>query len=243
MRGVVRLLLLLGLVLAGSSVSTVAASAAVAPGVTQVNSGPPAVTSATTATFTFSTTQLGASYECKLLVPGVTDPGPDAGWETCGPAAASQLVTPAQGSKTYSGLVTGAYAFSVRATTPSDSSSPPVTSNTATATWTVAVGPVTQITSEPLDRIGARRTGAPRPTWTFSSDQDGVTFQCSFTPKGADPAFKPCGTRLSRSGSYVGSPTAPGPTSSRSGRPRSSPVSPRRPRPRSCAASAPPSAR
>lgn len=83
---------------------------------TSITSGPTGTTSATTAAFTFTATEPGATFECRL----------DAGaWSAC------------TSPKTYVGLPDGAHTFAVRATDTASNTDP----TPATRTWTVDTRP------------------------------------------------------------------------------------------------------
>jgi hypothetical protein len=80
---------------------------------TTITSAPPTLTSSTSATFTFSSSEPGSTFECRRNL-----------------AAFTLCTSP----KTYSALGDGTHTFEVRATDPSDN----VDLTPATATWTVA---------------------------------------------------------------------------------------------------------
>jgi hypothetical protein len=81
------------------------------------------------------------------------------------------------GQVTYTGLANGPHRFDVIATT----SGPDVVSGSETRNWTVAVAPVATITSQPPNP-----SESPEATFTFTSDQQGSTFECALD--GATPA-------------------------------------------------------
>jgi predicted phage tail protein len=83
------------------------------PPETTITSGPTGATSSTSATFTFSASQAGSTFECRRNLAAFV-------------ACASPM--------TYSFLADGTHTFEVRATDPSDNVDP----TPATATWTVA---------------------------------------------------------------------------------------------------------
>jgi hypothetical protein len=83
---------------------------------TSITSGPSGTTSATTASFSFASTESGSAFECKL---------DGAAWISC--------ATP----KTYSGLGDGGHQFSVRATDASNNLDP----TPASRGWTVSMPP------------------------------------------------------------------------------------------------------
>jgi hypothetical protein len=86
---------------------------------TLIDSGPSGETNSTAATFGFSATEAGTSFECKL------DGGP---WESC------------TSGKTYSSLATGSHTFYVRGTDQVGN----VEASEASRTWTITVPPITQ---------------------------------------------------------------------------------------------------
>jgi M6 family metalloprotease-like protein len=125
---------------------------------TAITAGPDSLTNATTASFSFTSTESGTSFECRI----------DSGsWGSCS--------TPAS----FSGLADGLHTFSVRArdylgaidTTP------------ASVTWTIdTIPPETAMSSGPVSPTTA--TGA---SFAFSSADPGATFTCrldagSWTP-------------------------------------------------------------
>jgi hypothetical protein len=120
-----------------------------APGTTIV-SGPADPTNQIGATFTFSSTEAGSSFECSL------DGAPFTGCTS---------------PKGYSGLAEGSHNFQVRATDPAGNTD----GSPATYSWTVDLtAPGTTIASGPADP--ANQTGA---TFSFSSSEAGSSFACS----------------------------------------------------------------
>ena len=87
---------------------------------TTITSAPPSLTSSTSATFTFSSSEPGSTFECRRDLDAFS-------------ACASPV--------TYSALANGTYTFEVRATDPSDN----VDATPATATWTVATNSVADL--------------------------------------------------------------------------------------------------
>ncbi|HEX6698021.1 MAG TPA: Ig-like domain-containing protein [Solirubrobacteraceae bacterium] len=83
---------------------------------TTISSGQTGTTSATTASFTFTSSESGSTFECKLDA---------AAWATC------------TSPKAYSGLTSGSHTFSVRATDAAGNTD----STPATQTWTIQSAP------------------------------------------------------------------------------------------------------
>ncbi|MGZ4688700.1 MAG: hypothetical protein ACXV8R_02520 [Acidimicrobiia bacterium] len=113
-----------------------------------ITSGPSGTVASSSATFTFSDTQAGATFQCKL----------DAG-------SFASCTSP----KAYTGLVDGSHTFQVTAkATGKDTSAP------ASRTWTINTTPPTPtITSGPSGTVASSSA-----TFTFSDTQAGATFQC-----------------------------------------------------------------
>ena len=116
---------------------------------TTIDSGPSGPTSDATPTFAFSASQAGSSFECRV----------DGGaWGSCS--------TP----ETTGSLTDGAHTFEARATDPAGN----VDSTPASRSFTVdTAAPQTTIDSGPSDP-----TADATPTFAFSSDQPGSTFEC-----------------------------------------------------------------
>ena len=101
------------------------------PPQTAISAGPPASTTATTASFTFSSSESGSTFGCKL----------DGGaWVACNGSP-----------KTYSSLKPGSHQFSVRATDPAGN----VDTTPATRSWTITSTP------RPLTPLHLRPRSAP----------------------------------------------------------------------------------
>ena len=113
---------------------------------TVIDSGPSALTKATTATFAFHSTQTPATFQCAL----------DGG-------AAASCVSPA----TYNGLADGSHTFSVQATSSSGTDPTP-----ATATWKVDT---TAPTTPAGLTATAPTSSAVNLSWTASTDSNGVS--------------------------------------------------------------------
>jgi hypothetical protein len=117
---------------------------------TTIDSGPSGTVNSAAASFEFSSTKNGSTFECKL------DNGSFA-------ACASP--------QNYAGLSDGPHTFSVRATDAAGN----VDGTPATRTWSVDTGPPnTTIDSKP-----ASLTNSTSATFGFSSDESGSTFECS----------------------------------------------------------------
>ncbi len=144
-----------GVIATGGRLNLHAAVAAAAPGdttappVPSIDSGPTGTVASAGATFTFSDTEAGVSFECRL----------DAG-------AFAACTSP----RTLTGLSEGAHSFEVVA---KDSSGN--TSGSSTRAWSVdtTAPPVPSIDSGPTGTV--KSTGA---TFGFSDSEGGVTFQC-----------------------------------------------------------------
>jgi DNA-directed RNA polymerase specialized sigma24 family protein len=119
------------------------------PPKTTITAGPSGPTSSTAATFQFSSDGIGATFKCRL----------DGGtWAACA------------AGKTYSSLSQGKHTFLVRAKAASGTVDP----SPAKRTWKVdTIAPDTTITSGPK-----LSTGSSSASFTFSSSESGVTFEC-----------------------------------------------------------------
>jgi hypothetical protein len=123
---------------------------------TTISSGPSGSTTATSATFAFTSTESGSNFECKL----------DSG-------AFAACTSP----KSYSSLAAGAHTFSVRATDAAGNTD----QSPAAATWTVTAqqppddnsAPDTTITSGP-----SGPTNDATPTFAFNAGEADATFAC-----------------------------------------------------------------
>jgi hypothetical protein len=122
---------------------------------TQVDSGPSGTTTATDATFTFSSSEPGSSFECRL------DGG--AWWACASPT-------------TYSDLPLGQHAFEVRATDPAENTD----ATPATQVFTVVAEPDPD-TTPPDTSIAygpTETTTAADAELSFSSPEPDATFEC-----------------------------------------------------------------
>jgi hypothetical protein len=150
---------------------TVTAAADTTAPDTTITGGPPASTTETTATTSFTSTESGSTFQCRL------DGG---GWSSCASPEGD------------SGLAAGAHTFDVRATDIAGN----VDETPATRSWTVAApapappappaadttadttAPNTTITSAP-----PIVTNSPSAAFTFTATETGSTFNCSIDGK------------------------------------------------------------
>ncbi len=109
---------------------------------TQITLDPPASTTSTTATFSFTASKPGSTFECRIDV---------AAWTAC------------SSPQTYTGLALGAHAFAVRATDPAGTVDP----TPASAAWTVTPTPPP---GRPAQH-GTPRPATLRPTLTAKFTQ------------------------------------------------------------------------
>jgi len=134
------------------------------PPETTIVSGPEGTVASGSATFSFSSSEGGSSFECRL------DGG---GWAAC----TSPLA--------YSGLGAGDHTFEVAAVDAAGNRDP----TPAGRTWTVASTqepPETAILSGPS---GVSRTSLP--VFTFASDREGAAFECSLDGAPFEPCASP----------------------------------------------------
>ena len=128
---------------------------------TTIDTGTSGPISTTSASFTFSSDEVGATFECKLDGPGATT----GTFESC------------TSPKNYTSLADGDYSFSVRAV--DNIGNPDASPDTRTFTVDTAA-PETTIESGPS---GA--TNDNDPVYTFSSDEDpNATFECKLDGPG-----------------------------------------------------------
>jgi hypothetical protein len=134
---------------------------------TVIDSGPSGATNNASPSFTFSSSEGGSTFECKLDGPGATT------------GSYASCTSP----KSYSGLADGAYTFSVRAT---DSSSN-TDASPATRSFTLdATAPQTSIDAGP-----SGTTSASYAEFDFSSNDGGATFQCNLDSVGWNACTSP----------------------------------------------------
>jgi hypothetical protein len=120
------------------------------PPETSISSGPTSPTNQTSATFAFTATETGSTFECRL----------DGG-----------AFAPCSSPDSYSGLVAGAHTFQVRAIDPAGNVDP----TPASYAWTIDLAaPETTISSGP-----ASPTNQTSATFAFTATETGSTFQCS----------------------------------------------------------------
>jgi hypothetical protein len=129
---------------------------------TTIGSGPPTPTNQTSATFTFSASEPGSSFECSLD---------------------GALFTVCTSPQSYTGLSAGSHTFRVRATDPGGNSD----ASPAAYSWTVdQAAPETTITAGPADPSSATGAG-----FSFASSEAGSTFQCSLDGAAFAPCTSP----------------------------------------------------
>ncbi len=121
---------------------------------TSISSGPSGTVATGSASFGFTSSEAGSTFECRL----------DAGaWGSC------------TSPKAYSGLANASHTFSVRATDASGNAD----LTPATRTWTVNVPPPD--TTPPNTTINSGPSGtstSASASFTFTSSESGSTFQC-----------------------------------------------------------------
>jgi plastocyanin len=126
------------------------AEADTTPPDTSISTGPSGSVNSTSASFSFSSSEAGSTFECALDT-----------------AAFAVCTSP----KTYSALANGPHTFEVRATDAAGNVDP----SSARRAWTIdTVPPDTTITSGPSGTVGS--TSA---TFNFSSNETGASFQCA----------------------------------------------------------------
>ncbi|MGH2763817.1 MAG: putative Ig domain-containing protein, partial [Thermoleophilaceae bacterium] len=132
------------------------------PPETTITSGPSGTTSSTEASFSFTSSEAGSTFECRLD---------------------GDAFAPCTSPQAYSGLAPGTHDFEVRATDPSGVVDP----TPAARGWTVdSVPPDTPIMDGP-PALGEDRT----PTFTFSSTESGSRFECSLDGDPFAPCSSP----------------------------------------------------
>ncbi|MTV24709.1 hypothetical protein FTX61_04640 [Nitriliruptoraceae bacterium ZYF776] len=127
-----------------------------------VTSGPPVLTSATSATFAFTASPAGSSFRCRL---------DQAAWQSC------------TSPFTVTGLADGPHTFRVQASASGGGGD----SEVVTRTWTVdTVAPAVTITSGP-----SASTTATSATFAFAADETGVAFSCRLDDAAWAPCTSP----------------------------------------------------
>ena len=145
------------------------------PPETTITGGPDEVTTATSATFTFTSNEAGSTFECRL----------DA-------AAFAACTSP----RTLTGLAAGSHTFEVRATDSANNTDPSPASLSWVINQTDTTPPETTITGGP-DEV----TNATSATFTFTSNEAGSTFQCRLDAA----AFAACTSPRTLTGLAAGS--------------------------------------
>jgi hypothetical protein len=153
---------------------------------TQVTAGPAATTQSTSANFSFTSTETGSTFECRL---------DSAAWSPC------------SSPRAYSAVAVGTHLFSVRATDPSanvdstpatyswtvEATSPPPNNPEATAIWTA---PASAVVNDPVTLDGTASTGTAQLscTWSFENQDGSVVYQTRTGCK-VDFTFESAGTK------------------------------------------------
>jgi hypothetical protein len=144
---------------------------------TTINSGPSGPTQQNSASFGFSSSEGGSSFECRL----------DAG-------AYGACTSP----KAYSGLSDGAHTFQVRATDGVGNVGGPATRNWTVDSSGATVPPTTTIISGPAENGTTNQTVA---TFEFASSKPNSTFECQAAGGSlASGPFEPCTSPKSYAG-------------------------------------------
>jgi hypothetical protein len=122
---------------------------------TTIDTNPPDPSNSANASFAFSASEAGSTFECRL----------NAGtWEACA------------SPKDYTGLADGSHTFDVRATNTKGNTDP----TPATYTWLIdTLPPETTIDSNPPDPSSSADAA-----FTFSADETGSTFECQIDSGG-----------------------------------------------------------
>lgn len=161
------------------------------PPQTTIDTGPPSPTNDRTADFTFSSSEPGSSFECKLDAAG-----------TFASCTSPHATAP---------LTDGPHTFFVRATDPSGNTD----QTPAARDFTVdATAPDTTIDGGP-----AGLTGDATPTFTFSSSQTGSTFECRIDAGAFAACTNPLTTAVLPDGEHTVSVRATDPAGNTDGTP------------------------
>lgn len=128
---------------------------------TAITSQPPGSTSSASATFGFSSTKTGSTFECRV---------DGDGYAVCA------------GPQEYTGLAAGPHTFMVRATDALGNVDP----TPAQYTWTVAASFEATITDHPSDPSNSENA-----SFSFTSNRAGATFQCQLDSGGYSACASP----------------------------------------------------
>jgi parallel beta helix pectate lyase-like protein len=121
---------------------------------TTIDSGPSGAITSTKASFGFSSSEVGSSFECALDTPA---------WSPCA------------SPRTFNSLSLGAHSLSVRATDAAGNTDP----SPATREWTVEVPPDTTPPNTSISSGPTSTTTLTNASFGFSSSESGSSFQCS----------------------------------------------------------------
>ncbi|MGH9196497.1 MAG: carboxypeptidase regulatory-like domain-containing protein, partial [Acidimicrobiia bacterium] len=128
---------------------------------TTISDGPPSTTNNTSASFSFSSSELGSSFQCQL---------DGAGFAACSSPNA------------YSGLADGGHVFEVKSTDPAGNQD----STPASRSWTVdTTGPGAPTLSSPLNGSSTSNT-KPTFDWSDVVDPSGVSYQLQVDNSGGE---------------------------------------------------------
>jgi len=133
---------------------TVRALGDTTPPNTSIVAGPSGTTMATTASFSFSSSESGSSFQCKL---------DSASWQAC------------TESESFSSLTPGAHTVSVRAIDTSGNADP----TPATRAWTVQTGSDTTPPNTSINSGPPATTTSTSASFSFSSSEANSSFECS----------------------------------------------------------------
>jgi hypothetical protein len=126
---------------------------------TTINNKPPSATNSTTASFTYSSSQQGSSFECRL-------------------DAAAAFTSCPSGGITYMDLTNGQHTFRVRAIGAAGPDPTP-----ATYTWTIDTSGPPPVPETTIDGGPGGKTKDRTPSFRFSSDPAADSFQCKIDSK------------------------------------------------------------
>jgi hypothetical protein len=170
------------LLLAALALAFVVAQASAAATGTDIESGPSGTITDSTPTFTFSSSEAGARFDCR-----VEGPGQSGAWAPC----TSPLTL---------ALADGSYVFAVRAVDRAGNVDP----TPASRAFTVDSGAV----DTAIDAGPSGPTRDTTPSFTFASETSGVTYECRIDGAGSPlPGWTECSPPFTtpelRSGSYL----------------------------------------